>query len=102
VITILVVAVPTEDACQYDVLLYEQFRAVITAEARRRYVRAHYYKDRMLLNAQSSEQDFERAALIAKREATKFTTMDKGQQTPALFHGTRGRLNSGYAQARMW
>lgn len=102
VVTILVVAVPTEDACQYDVLLYEQFRSVITAEARRRYVRAHHYKERMLLNAQSSEQDFERAALIAKRDATKFTTVDSGQKTPALFHGSRGRLNSGYAQARMW
>lgn len=102
VLTILVAVAPTEDACTYDIMLYDHYRAVITAEARRRYVRAHYYKDRALMQAQSTEQDFERAALLARRASTKFTTQDSGQHTPALFQGSPGRLNSGYASARMW
>lgn len=87
VITILVVAVPTEDACQYDVMLYENYRIPITAEARRRYVRTHHYKERMLLQSQTTELDFDRAAINAKRDATKFTTKDSGTNTPTLFHG---------------
>lgn len=101
-VTVLVAVVPTEDACTYDTFLYDHYRAVITAEARRRYVRAHYYKERMLLNAQTTEQAFEMAALIAKRNATKFSTQDQGQKTPVLFHGNTSRRAGGYAQARMW
>jgi hypothetical protein len=89
VITVLVAVAPTEDACAYDVMLYDHYRAAITAEARRRYVRTHHYKERMLLQAQATEAAFDQAALIAKRYATKFSTQDKGQQTPLLFQGNR-------------
>jgi hypothetical protein len=102
VVTVLIAVAPTEDACTYDVMLYDHYRAVITAEARRRYVRTHHYKERMLIQSQTPEADFDRAAINAKRAATKFTTQDAGQHTPALFYGSRGRANNGYASARMW
>jgi hypothetical protein len=102
VITVLVVVAPTEDACAYDVMLYDHYRSVITAEARRRYVRAHHYKERMLLNAQSSELDFDKAAILAKRDATKFTTQDSGMKTPSFMQSSRGHMANSYATARMW
>jgi hypothetical protein len=89
IITVLVVAAPTEDACVYDVMLYDHYRSVITAEARRRYVRGHYYKERMLLQAQTTEAAFDQAALVAKRAAVKLSTKDAGQKTPLLFQGNR-------------
>ena len=68
---ILVWAAPTEDACRHDALLYDNFRSAISNEARRRYARAHYYKDRALLNSLTPERDFELAAVNAKRRAVK-------------------------------
>jgi hypothetical protein len=103
VITVLVAVAPTEDACSYDVMLYDHYRAVITAEARRRYVRAHHYKERMLLLSQTTELDFDKAAINAKRMATKFTTSDSGQKTPMFMQSPRPRFtNQGVYARGIW
>jgi hypothetical protein len=98
VVSVLVYVAPTEDACAYDALLYDNYRAVITAEARRRYVRSHYYKDRALLQAQTTQQEFERAAINAKRRSVKPSTQDAGQHTGALFAGNSCGIARGHIE----
>ena len=95
-LTLLVYAVPTEDACAHDVMLYDEFRSAITAEARRRYAKAHYYKDRALMQSLPSEADFERAALNAKRRAVKPSAQDQHGQGSGLFNGNTTRFARNY------
>lgn len=93
-LSVLVWAAPTEDACAHDVLLYNNYRGAIAAEARRRYARSHYYKDRALLNSLVPEQDFMRAALNAKRRAVKPSTIEQYGNVSGLWAGSQGSVGS--------
>jgi hypothetical protein len=88
---LLVYSAPTEDACAFDVLLYDEFRAVISQEARRRYAKMHYYKDRYLMASLGDDKKFIQDTLNAKRRATKSTTVDTYSRGSELFAATRRR-----------
>jgi hypothetical protein len=88
---LLVYSAPTEDACAFDVLLYDEFRAVISQEARRRYAKMHYYKDRYLMASLGDDKKFMHDMLNAKRRATKSTTVDTYSRSSDLFAATRQR-----------
>lgn len=62
-------AVPTEDACAYDVFLYDNFRAAITIGARRFYALANHFRDRALIASLPPETAWDRAILAALRQA---------------------------------
>lgn len=60
---------PTEDACAYDVVLYENYRRTIATIARVRYVKAVHYKDRPLVMSLPKEAELDRLMLMAKGQA---------------------------------
>lgn len=66
---LLVWAAPTEEACQHDRFLYDYFRADITAGARRQYAMAVHFRDRALVSSLPSEEQFQRAIVMAKKKA---------------------------------
>lgn len=84
---ILFYAVPTEDACQYDSFLYENFRAGITKVARRRYVMAMHFRDRELVRSLPSEADVNAEMIRAKTASMRAHTF--GSKMPTLFGGRR-------------
>ena len=95
-LSLLVWAAPTEDACAHDVLLYDNYRSTIAAEARRRYAKSHYYKDRALMYSLPTEQAFEKTALNAKRRAVKPTTAEQYGQVSDLWKSQRPMGTTAY------
>lgn len=65
----LVWAAPAEDACAYDVFLYDRWRRDVTLMARRAYVMALHFRDAALVRSLPAEQAFERAVAMAKNKS---------------------------------
>lgn len=83
---ILVWAAPTEEACYHDVFLYERFRADITLGARRNYVTALHFRDRMLMNSVPTASAYERAMALAKNKATSAHSWAQNPPGSGMWH----------------
>lgn len=88
---------PTEDACAQDVVLYDQHRADIAREARRRYAMSYHFNEAGLLRSLSSAQDFELAKVRAKMSAVSTPSQRPGTKSSSLFSGGGQRRGVGYS-----
>lgn len=85
ILRILVWSAPTEDACAYDVFLYDHFREAITMKARHDYIINLHYKDRDLLRVRPSLDTYELKVLSAKKQATMGHSMTSRPQGHAMW-----------------
>lgn len=72
-------ASPTEDACEHDVFLYDNFRRAIAQGARRQYANAVHFRDRLLMMSLPVAGEFERDMLMAKTKAVRKPSSSKRQ-----------------------
>lgn len=70
IIELLVWSAPTEEACQHDCLLYNQYRKVITAAARTYYIGAMHYDNAALLRTVYPITSFKAECRKIKGQAT--------------------------------
>lgn len=90
-------AVPTEDACEYDVALYDNHRAAITIGARRAYVLAAHFRDRLLVATLPSFAEWNMAILAALRQAHRTPSAHR-QAVSGTWVGGRGRAALNYGR----
>lgn len=89
-------AAPTEDACEYDVALYDNHRAAITVGARRAYVLAAHFRDRMLVATLPSFAEWNMVIMAALRQAHRVPTARKQAVSATWARGAGGWHPDGY------
>ena len=87
---LLVWATPTEDACEHDVFLYDNFRADITVGARRKYVLAVHFRDRELVASLPADSRWTYAILTAKKHAMRTPTATRRPVGSGMWQSGRG------------
>lgn len=87
---LLVWATPTEDACEHDVFLYDNFRADITVGARRKYALAVHFRDRELIASLPTENRWSTAILAAKKRAMHTPTATRRPAGSGMWQSSRG------------
>ena len=92
---LLVWSAPTEDACEHDRFLYDNFRRDITLGARMRYAQAVHFRDNALMRSLPSQAEWERSIIRAKRRAT--STPSRQQTRPGS-----GMWQTGCRSQRRW
>lgn len=86
---LLVWAVPTEDACEHDVFLYDNFREDVTIGARRKYALAVHFRDRELIASLPAPNAWTYAILTAKKRATRTPTATRRPAGSGMWQGGR-------------
>ena len=94
-LTLLVFASPTEDACAHDVFLYDRFRADITMGARIAYATAVHFRDRALMASLPTAQEWERRKLAAKTKALRGPSSSQMRPGSGMWGGARGSSFNG-------
>lgn len=87
---LLIWAAPTEDVCEHDVFLYDNFRADVTVGARRKYVLAVHFRDRELVASLPSESRWTYGILTAKKHAVRKPTATRRPVGSGMWQGGRG------------
>lgn len=82
---LLVWSAPTEDACEHDVFLYDNFRREITAAARLYYANAVHFRDRLLMSSLPTKDSIDRAIVLAKTRVMTRPNASKAQGRSGLF-----------------
>lgn len=97
IMRILVWSAPKEDACAYDVFLYNRYRRAITMMARRNYILAVHFRDTALLRILPSQEEYNTEILKAKKDALAPHSWGKESFGSGMWGGdSRGRWNGRY------
>lgn len=69
VLEVIVWASPSESACEHDAVLYDMYREPIAYEARRRYVMANHFRDKVLVSSLLTNSQYSNEILKARKDS---------------------------------